>query len=94
MFSHKDYAIVYETVLSVPKMEEEMKVTVKLTRRDTLLLSQLIDQGLSDEDLRGIFPNDSFEGLRSFQTELLSQAKFSSDFIENWRRLTSGKVVG
>lgn len=88
MSMKENLTVVYETVLGVPKMEEEVKATFKLTRKQILLISQLIDEGLGSTRLTAIFPADSFAGLKAMQTDLLAQAKFSQKFIENWNSLT------
>ncbi|WEK17951.1 MAG: hypothetical protein P0Y49_14205 [Candidatus Pedobacter colombiensis] len=40
-------AVIYDAVLSVPGMEDQVKVDLKLQRKDVLLLSQAIERGIS-----------------------------------------------
>jgi cysteinyl-tRNA synthetase len=76
-----------ETVLKTPGMEKEVKITFKAARRDILLLSQFIQNGLSNEKGQDVFTATSFQGLRTLEGEILNQAEFSEEFMESWRAL-------
>jgi hypothetical protein len=47
MLSNKDAAIVYETLLSSPGMNDTVKIALPLSRKNILLLAKLIEQGLA-----------------------------------------------
>jgi hypothetical protein len=47
MLSQKDAAIVYETLLSSPGMNDTVKVSLQLPRRSVLLLAKFIELGLN-----------------------------------------------
>jgi hypothetical protein len=52
MLSKTDLTKVYETLLSIPGMNEAVKIDLKLPRKQVLLLSKVIERGLlenSDE---------------------------------------------
>lgn len=90
----KGFEKAYETVLRSPGMEEEVKVTIRARRRDILLLNQLLERGLEEEVKKGGMDPATLEGLKSLAAESLSQAKFSPEFIESWKDLTTVRAAG
>lgn len=49
MMTTSDVARVYDTVLSIPGMQETVKIDLKITRKQVLLLAQVIERGLKPE---------------------------------------------
>lgn len=47
MLSSKDVAVVYETLLSSPGMNESVKIALQIPRKNVLILSRIIELGLS-----------------------------------------------
>lgn len=45
-----DMAQVYDTLLSIPGMNEIVKLDLKISRKQVLLLTQVIEPGLTNED--------------------------------------------
>jgi hypothetical protein len=50
MLSAKEVAIVYETLLTSPGMNDPVKIDLRIPRKNVLLLSKLIELGLSMKD--------------------------------------------
>jgi len=50
MIAKNDMAKVYDTVLSIPGMEDEIKITLKVSRKNLLLLHKVIERGLNGTD--------------------------------------------
>ena len=50
MFSTNDIAKIYDTVLSIPGMNESVKVDLRMPRKNVLLLSKVIERGLTVKD--------------------------------------------
>ena len=50
MMAKNDVAKVYETVLSIPGMNDEVKVTLKISRKNLLLLNKIIERGIHGKD--------------------------------------------
>ena len=50
MLSTKDVAMIYETLLSSPGMNDAVRIDVKLPRKNVLLLTKVIELGLSLKD--------------------------------------------
>jgi hypothetical protein len=47
MLAKNDLARIYETVLSIPGMNENVKLSLQLPRKNVLLLSKVIERGLA-----------------------------------------------
>lgn len=46
MLSEKEVGLVYETLLSSPGMSDEVKIGLRLSRKNVLLLTYVIEKGL------------------------------------------------
>lgn len=75
-----EVAKVYDTVLSIPGMNEAVKIDVKINRKTVLLLNSVIERGLTlkdSEQSRGLpelIPKDSVAELKQFSEECLKKA--------------------
>lgn len=78
MFTTDDVAKVYDTILSIPGMNELVKVDLKISRKNVLLLNQVIERGLSAKD------DDKSSGLLSNLAEenLLELKSLSEEFLQ------------
>jgi hypothetical protein len=47
MLTINDIAQVYDTILSIPGMNETVKIDLKLSRKNVLLLNRVIERGLA-----------------------------------------------
>lgn len=66
-----EIAKVYDTILSIPSMEDTVKIDLRISRKNVLLLSSVIERGLSAKE-------DGKEGsnlLANVAKETLSQLK-------------------
>jgi hypothetical protein len=74
------FAQVLETILSIPGMMETVKIDLKISRKNALLLSNIIDRGLSakgDEKDGGLLANiakETLEELQGIGNECLEKA--------------------
>ena len=67
---------IYETGLSSPGMNEKCKVNLMISRQNILLLSRLIENGLTlnkenPDDIINLLPKESLEEFQSVVPELL-----------------------
>jgi hypothetical protein len=76
-----DVARVYDTILSIPGMNETVKIDLKLTRRNVLLLHSVIERGLNGKDtddktsnLVDIAPKETLQELYAIGEECLKKA--------------------
>lgn len=47
MLAKTDVARIYETVLSIPGMSDNVKIALTISRKNILLLSKVVERGLS-----------------------------------------------
>lgn len=72
MITKNDVSKVYDTVLSIPGMSELVKIDLKISRKNVLLLSHIINNGLESE-------SDDFGLLSSVSKEELAELKNLSE---------------
>lgn len=75
-----DVAKVYDTILSIPGMNETVKIVLKISRKNVLLLNGIIERGLTVKDddkssnLLNNVPKESLDELRAFADDCLQKA--------------------
>lgn len=80
MLTNSDVAKVYDTILSIPGMNENVKMDMRLSRKNVLLLSAVIKRGLSAQTdgkpnlLLEEIPLDSVQELEAFADGCLTKA--------------------
>lgn len=80
MFTTNDVAKVYDTILSIPGMNDVVKIDLKISRKNVLLLNQVIERGLSAKDddkssaLLGNVPEESLLELKNLSEDCLQKA--------------------
>ena len=91
MLTKNDVAKVYDTILSIPGMNETVKIDLKISRKNVLLLTQVIDRGMAHEPgsgnegslLNSVSP-DSLQELKLLANECLQK----SGLVELSEKLT------
>jgi hypothetical protein len=64
MLTTNDVAKVFDTILSTPGMNEMVKIDLKISRKNVLLLHHVIERGMTVEnDVSGVLGSMSKEGL-------------------------------
>lgn len=80
MMTTNDVARIYDTILSIPGMNETVKIDVRISRKNVLLLNSVIERGLDikeDDKSSGLLNNISKENLdelRAFAADCLQKA--------------------
>jgi len=80
MLTAKDVTAIFETLLSSPGMNDEVKINFRASRKTILLLSKTIELGLSVKDggetggLFGAVNDQTIEGIKSISNEILGHA--------------------
>jgi hypothetical protein len=75
-----DVAKVFDTVLSIPGMNDVVKIDLKISRKNVLLLNHVIERGLSakDDDKLSVFmtsvPQENLQELKLLADECLQKA--------------------
>jgi hypothetical protein len=80
-----DVAVMYDALLSVPGMNELVKVDLKISRKQILLLSQAIRQGVKQDsgmvkDLVSVLPKESSNELCTIADDFLQKAGLAELF--------------
>lgn len=78
MITKNEVSKVYDTVLSIPGMSEPVRIDLKISRKNVLLLSHLIDQGLAQEKdssiLLSTLSEEGVTDLKNLSKECLQKA--------------------
>ncbi len=81
MLAKADVSKIYETVFSIPGMNDSVKITFTIPRKNVLLLSKVIEKGLTMKDtdeksinMFDIVPKSSLQELQTLIVELLEKA--------------------
>lgn len=82
MLYKSDLARVYDTVLSIPGMNEVVKIELRIPRKNVLLLSRVIERGLAvnegaEDEASGvmeIMPEETLQQLGLLAAEMLQKA--------------------
>ena len=81
MLAKTEVSKIYETVLSIPGMNDNVKISFSIPRKNVLLLSKIIERGLSarksdDKSLSlfDIVPKQILQELQTLPTDLLEKA--------------------
>ncbi|WPQ61898.1 hypothetical protein SIO70_26405 [Chitinophaga sancti] len=79
MMTASEVAKVLDTILSSPGMNDAVKIDIKISRRNVLVLSQLIKKGLGDDQgsvlgLIDHLPDDVGKEMEALANDCLSKA--------------------
>jgi len=81
MLAKTDVSRIYDTVLSIPGMNDSIKISLNLSRKNVLLLSKIIEGGLLVKDaddksnnVLDIVPKETLQQLLQLPEELLGKA--------------------
>ena len=96
MLTTNDVAKVYDTILSIPGMNETVKIDLKMSRKNVLLLNSVIERGLAVKDddkssnILNNVPEDSLNELKSLANDCLQKAGLI-ELSEKLNMLGNGK---
>lgn len=81
MLTTNDVAQVYDTILSIPGMNDTVKIDLKISRRNVLLLNSVIERGLIVKDaddkssnLLDVVPKETLQELSALSEDCLKKA--------------------
>jgi hypothetical protein len=80
MLTAKEVTAIFETLLSSPGMNDEVKINFRASRKTILLLSKAIELGLQVKDnnesggLFGAADDRTLEGIKNISGEILNHA--------------------
>lgn len=94
MLTAKEVIAVYEMLLSSPGMAGEVKINLKLPRKNVLILTKVIENGLAnmnDDEGQALLKacnSNVLEEIKNLSTEILSMAGLT----ESYNKLNSFQV--
>ncbi len=80
MMTSSEVAQVFDTILSIPGMSELVKIDLKISRKNVLLLNHVIERGLAakgddkEGNLLGIMPKENLSDLKTIAEDCLLKA--------------------
>ncbi len=81
MQPNTDVAKVYDTILSIPGMNDEVKVNFRISRKNLLLLTKVIEKGLNGKEtddksvsILETVPKETLQELGEIAEQLLNKA--------------------
>ncbi len=83
MLSTNEVARVYDTILSIPGMSDSVKIDLKISRKNVLLLHRVIERGLTTKpddtsaNFLNIVPKETLQELTSLADDCLQKAGLS-----------------
>lgn len=96
MLTTNDVAKVFDTILSIPGMNETVKIDFKISRKNVLLLNSVIKRGLSSKDdekslnLLGNIPEETLKELNALADDCLTKAGLT-ELSEKLNSFSGGK---
>jgi hypothetical protein len=96
MLTTNDVAKVYDTILSIPGMNEIVKIDFKISRKNVLLLNSVIKRGLNAKDddksldLLGSIPEETLKELSTLADDCLTKAGLT-ELSEKLNSFSGGK---
>lgn len=80
MLPKNEVAKLYDTILSIPGMNDEVKIHLKISRKNLLLLNKVIERGLNgkdpDDKSNGVLdtvPKETLQELKDIASQLLNK---------------------
>lgn len=84
MQPNTDVAKLYDTILSIPGMNDEIKVNLRTSRKNLLLLNKVIERGINSKDsedksisVLDTIPKETLQELGEIAAQLLNKAGLS-----------------
>ncbi|MDQ6763139.1 MAG: hypothetical protein M3015_11005 [Bacteroidota bacterium] len=94
MLTTNDVAKVYDTILSIPGMNETVKIDMRISRKNVLLLNSIIKRGLAAKDddkssnLFESIPPETLQELQVIADDYLTKAGLT-ELSEKLKALSS-----
>lgn len=96
MLTTTDVAKVYDTILSIPGMNETVKIDMRISRKNVLLLNSVIKRGLATKDddkslnLLANIPPEALQELNTLADDCLTKAGLT-ELSEKLNSLSAAK---
>lgn len=78
MLAQKDFVRVYETLVKeFPWMDDTVKITMHMKRKDVLLLTEMAQRGLAIPELRALVNDETKDVLETVIAEMLAKGNLN-----------------
>ncbi len=91
---NKDVSKFFSALLRSPGMTEDVKISIKLKRRDILLLDEMIEMAIGGEELKGVLSPEWTQELKDFSAQLLEKADITQEFMSSYKESFGVKKAG
>lgn len=81
----KDGTRFLSALLRSPGMNDDVKISLKLKRRDILLLEEIIETGILADEWKGVLAPEWVQELKEFSGELLKRAEITEEFMASYK---------
>jgi hypothetical protein len=94
MLTTNDITQVYDTILSIPGMNDTVKIDLKISRKNVLLLTRVIERGLAikqddkSSNILNIVPKEILQEFTALADDCLKKAGLT-DLSEKLKTLNS-----
>ncbi|MEP6749412.1 MAG: hypothetical protein ABJB86_16875 [Bacteroidota bacterium] len=85
MLAKNEVTKIYETILSIPGMNDQIKIVITIPRKNVLFLSKAIERGITIKDpdektpnVLDMVPKDDLKELVTLATDMLEKAGLTS----------------
>ena len=93
MLTTNDVAKVFDTILSTPGMNEMVKIDLKISRKNVLLLHHVIERGMTVEnDVSGVLGSLSKDGLSELKN-VAEECLQKAGIVELNQKLTTSSAA-
>lgn len=85
MLSKNEAQLIYETLLTSPGMNDEVKINLRITRKNVLLLSKIMENGLlkngtEGDGLLSIINGNALEEIKAITGDILTKAGLTETY--------------
>ena len=91
MIAAKEFVRVYDTLVNrFPLMDETVKVSIHMKRKDIVLLTEVFERGLAGAELNALISEDTKQAMRTTIEDLLTKAELK-EFVAGLKEFLNGK---
>jgi hypothetical protein len=88
---NKEGLKIYSSILQSGWMATPIKMSMKMTRKDFLLLSLFIDKGLASEEAKALLGQEDPAALKTLSATLLENADLKDDLVSTLKEFVAAK---
>jgi hypothetical protein len=91
MFAAKEFVRVFDTLVNrFPLMNESIKVSVHMKRKDIVLFTELFERALTSPELNSLISDETKQALKTTIDEILAKAELK-EFVAGLKEFLGSK---